>query len=113
MRKITPKQDSYMTGSGPGKPMKKEKSNPIYPKFNIGLEHLPEAKNMKLGDHAHIQIHGKLSRLSQGGYDNSAEFEIHGISHKKKHKGDDEETNESESERKREVTEGEEADAKQ
>jgi len=109
MRKITPKQDSYMTGSGPGKPMKKEKGNPVYPKFNIGLEHLPEAKNMKLGDHAHIQIHGKLSRLSQGGYDNSAEFEIHGISHKKKHKGDDEST---ETKPDNEEAEGEEVDAK-
>ena len=108
MRKITPKQDSYMTGSGPGKPMKKEKSNPIYPKFNIGLEHLPEAKNMKLGDHARIQIHGKLSRLSQGGYDNSAEFEIHGISHKKKSKGDNEDAGESPDDKKAEGTEVEE-----
>jgi hypothetical protein len=110
MRKITPKQDNYMIGSGPGKPLKNGKSNPIYPKFNIGLEHLPEAKNMKLGEHAHIQIHGKLSRLSQGGYDNSAEFEIHGISHKKTHKGDDEEAEESPD---NEKAEGEEADAKE
>lgn len=110
MRKITPKQDEYMTGSGPGKPMKKEKAKPIYPKFSIGLEHLPEAKSMKLGDHAHIQIHGKLSRLSQGGYDNSAEFEIHGIGHKKKSKGDNEDAAESPDDEK---AEGEEADAKE
>jgi hypothetical protein len=114
MRKITPKQDEYSVAGPVRGTLTKKKAPPVYPKVRISLEHLPEAKNMKLGEHAHIKIHGKLVGLNQGGYDNSAEFEMHGIEHHKMHKNDDEEENESEAERKREAKnpklEGEEED---
>ena len=61
--------------------MGRKKDPPVYPKFRVDLEHLPEAKNMKLGDKAKVSMHAKLVGLSQSRFDNSAEFEIHGIEH--------------------------------
>jgi hypothetical protein len=88
MRKIIPKQDEFSSPSTVRGPLKKEKSKPIYPTVRMDLQHLPEAKDMKLGDMAHIGMHAKLTGLNQGRFDHSAEFEIHAISHKKLHKGD-------------------------
>ena len=77
MRKITPKTDKYMIGGGLVK--EKGESKPIFPTIRIELEHLPEAKNWKLGKTYEIELGLKLIGLSQSRYDNSAEFEIHEI----------------------------------
>lgn len=84
-----------MTGSMKGVPMKSEKSKPIYPTVRMDLNHLPEAKNMKIGDMAHIGMHAKLVGMNQSRFDNSAEFEVHGIEHKKMKSGGKEEDGET------------------
>ena len=81
LRKITPEQDEYAIGGHGG--LKKGKSAPVYPRVRLDLKHLPEAKNMKLGDEVHLHVHGKLSGLSQGRFDNSAEIEMHHVGLKK------------------------------
>lgn len=75
MRKIKPKVDKYSLG--PSKAPKESK--PIYPTTRLDLEHLPEAKEWKLGKTYRIEMEVKLVGLSQSRFDNSAEFEIHGI----------------------------------
>jgi len=75
MRKITGKKDKFMTG--PNKVM--EESKPIFPSFRIDLEHLPEAKQWELGKTYNVEFELKLTGLSQSRFDNSAEFEIHGV----------------------------------
>lgn len=78
MRKIKPKQDEYMVGGGVG-PLKQGKSKPIYPTISLGLEHIPEAKNWKVGKTYRIELELKMTGISQGRYRNEAEFEVHGI----------------------------------
>lgn len=53
----------------------------IYPSFRIDLEHLPEAKDWKVGSNYRVTLDLKQVGLHVGKneYDNSAEFEIHGI----------------------------------
>jgi hypothetical protein len=82
MRKIQPKTDEYAIG-GPHGIGKKEKAKPVYPTVRMDLKHVPEAKDMKVGDHAHIKMHAKLVGINQSRFDNSAEYEIHAIEHKK------------------------------
>lgn len=77
MRKITPKTDKFMQSAPVG--LSKGESQPIYPTFRIELEHLPEAKKWKLGETHNVMLGLKLVALSQGRFDNSAEFEIHAI----------------------------------
>lgn len=76
MRKIKPKQDEYAVGIGPSK---KAKSKPVYPTFRIDLSHLPEAKKWELGKKYRLELELVLTGLSQSRFDNTAEFEIHGI----------------------------------
>lgn len=78
MRNIKPKQDQYLVGS-PSSGMKKGKSKPIYPTVRIDLDHLPEAKDWKVGTTYHLEMDVKMTGLSQGRFDNSAEFEIRKI----------------------------------
>lgn len=88
MRKITPKTDKYMIG-GIG-PSKKGESKPIYPTIRIDLEHIPEAKNWKLGKMYKLELGLKLIGLSQSQYNNSTEFEIHEIESESSKDEDDE-----------------------
>lgn len=74
MRKIKPKTDKYMSPSAIG--LKKGKSKPIYPTFRIDLDHIPEAKDWKIGKEYSIEMKVKMVGLSQSRFDNSAEFEI-------------------------------------
>ena len=78
MRKVVPKKDSYAIG-GIGPSLKKGESKPIYPTIRIDLTHLPEAKNWKVGNEYNLELELKMVGLSQGRFDNNAEFEIHGI----------------------------------
>lgn len=77
IKAIKPKVDDIMASAPIG--LKKEKSKPIYPTIRIQLEHLPEAKNWKLGEMHCMELKVKLIGLSQSRFDNSAEFEIQGI----------------------------------
>ena len=72
MRKITPKTDEYMVSET----HKKEKSKPVYPRFRIELEHLPEAKKWELGKEYEVKLKLKMTGISQSRFDNSAEFDI-------------------------------------
>lgn len=78
MRKIKPRVNEYMEG-----PMamssSKKKSDPIYPTVRIDLEHIPEAKDWKVGDEYTIEMKVRMTGLSQSRFDNSAEFEIREI----------------------------------
>lgn len=67
-----------MTGIKPGV-MKKEKSDKIYPKVRIDLQHLPEAKKWDIGKSYKIEMEVKMVGISISKYDNSAEFEIRKI----------------------------------
>lgn len=75
MRDIKPKKDRYSIG--PSKPV--EESKPIYPTIRIDLEHLPEAKDWKVGKSYPIGMVVKMTGISQSRFDNSAEFEIRKI----------------------------------
>lgn len=77
MRNIKPKKDEYMFASTSGS--KKKESRDIYPSFSIDLEHIPEAKEWKVGDTYHIEMEVKMTGLSQSRFQNSAEFEIRKI----------------------------------
>lgn len=83
MRKIVPKKDEYAIGGS----LKRAEAKPVYPTVRMDLKHVPEAKDMKIGDMAHIKMHAKLTGLNQGRFDHSAEYEIHAIEHKKLGKG--------------------------
>lgn len=96
MRKIKPKQDEYTVGIGMGK--KKEKAKPVYPTFRIDLDHLPEAKDWKVGKTYMISMKVKQVGLSQSRFDNSAEFEIREIEGKDAGESDKEEEYEGEEE---------------
>lgn len=76
MRKITGKVDKYMTS--PSKAIM-ESPKPIFPTIRIDLEHMPEAKKWKLGQSYNVEFELKLVGLSQSRFDNSCEFEIHGV----------------------------------
>ena len=60
----------------------------IYPKIRIHTDHLPEAKDWKVGESHEIHMKGKMVGLSQSKFQNEAEFEITHIEPKDK---DDEE----------------------
>lgn len=77
MRKIKPKTLDYKTPSVAG--LKSEKSQPIYPTFRLDLQHIPEAKDWKVGETYNVEMTVKMVGISQSRYDNSAEFEIHEI----------------------------------
>lgn len=86
MRSIKPQKDEYMINAS-----KKGESEPRYPSFRLDLEHIPEAKNWKLGEDYEIEMKVKLVGLSQSKFDNGAEFEIKEI-------GTEDEEDESEEE---------------
>ena len=91
MRKIKPKTEKYMTDrvSTP------KESKPIYPTIRLDLEHIPEAKDWKVGKEYTIEMKVKMTGISQSRFDNSAEFEIHEIETEDENKeGDSEESDE-------------------
>lgn len=84
MRKVEPKKDDYMLG-GDG-PMKPAKSKPRYPVVRLSLDALPEAKKWEVvkegedgGPFYIIEMRVRMVSLSQGRFDQSAEFELRGI----------------------------------
>lgn len=77
MRKIKPKTDKYMEPSVAG--LKKGESKPVYPTVRIDLEHIPEAKDWKVGNTYRIEMEVKMTGISQSRFDNSSEFEIRKI----------------------------------
>lgn len=89
MRKITGKTDKYMTS--PSKAIM-ETPKPVFPTIRIDLEHMPEAKAWKLGKSYDVKFELKLVGLSQSRFDNSCEFELHGV----ETDGQDEEESEKE-----------------
>ena len=73
--KIKPKTDKYRTDSiGPAKEEK-----PSFPTVRFQLEHLPEAKDCKMGDMCTVEVTGKIVALSQSRFDNSVEVEMHEV----------------------------------
>lgn len=110
MNKIKPKQDEYAVGGSVKGTLTKKKSPPIYPKVRVGLENLPEAKKMKLGDHVKLHVHGKVSALNQGGYDNSVEIEMHHVGMNKKRLPDEDEESKEEDDEEMEDEEDDEDD---
>ena len=96
MRNIKPKTDDYMLG-GSG-PMKPKKSEPRYPTIRIDLEHIPEAKDWKVGKSYGIEMVVKMVGISQSRFDNSAEFEIRKIGVEDAKEAEDEEKEEGEEE---------------
>lgn len=75
--KIKPKTDKYMTDSPVG--LSKKESKPSFPTVRFQLEHLPEAKDCKMGDTCTVEFTGKIVALSQSRFDNSVEFEMHEV----------------------------------
>lgn len=67
-----------MLSSGPSK-LSEAKSKPIYPTVRLDLEHLPEAKDWKIGKTYRIEMMVKMIGISQSRFDNSSEFEIRNI----------------------------------
>jgi len=84
MRKVEPKKDDYAIG-GDG-PLKAGKSKPRYPVVRLSLDALPEAKKWEVvkegedgGPYYIIEMRVRMVSLSQGRFDQSAEFELRGI----------------------------------
>ena len=75
--KIKPKTDKYMTDGPVG--LKSDESKPVFPTVHFQLEHLPEAKDCKIGDKCTIEVTGKVVALSQSRFDNSMELEMHEV----------------------------------
>lgn len=75
MRKIKPKQYENAIAS----PSKKGRSEKIYPNIRFDLEHVPEAKDMDVGDKYHLHVHGKMTGKSESRFQKNAEFEVHHI----------------------------------
>jgi len=75
--KIKPKIDKYMTDGPVG--LKADESKPSFPTVRFQLEHLPEAKDCKMGDTCTVEVMGKIVALSQSRFDNSIEIEMHEI----------------------------------
>ncbi|MFA7257644.1 MAG: hypothetical protein WC047_08735, partial [Kiritimatiellales bacterium] len=65
MRKIKPKKDEMMM-EGPAK----HASEPIYPRFRIELDHLPEAKKWKIGKEYEINLKVKMVGISMSRFQN-------------------------------------------
>ena len=84
MRKVKPKSVDEEYGPMRAKGGKEK----IYPKIRIHTDHLPEAKDWKVGESHEIHMKGKMVGLSQSKFQNEAEFEITHIEPKDK---DDEE----------------------
>lgn len=63
-----------MSGGPAG--LKEGKSEPVYPRFRIDLEHLPEAKKWRVGEEYEISMRVKMMGLSISRFDNSVEFDI-------------------------------------
>ena len=75
MRKVVPEKDQYAEGPS----LKKAESKPRYPTVRFQLKDLPEAKKWKVGDKYKVELELKMSGISISRWDNSVEFEIHGI----------------------------------
>lgn len=75
--KIKPKTDKYMEPSAVG--LSKKESKPSFPTVRFQLEHLPEAKDCKIGDMCTVEVTGKVVALSQSRFDNSVEIEMHEV----------------------------------
>ena len=71
MRKIKPKSKLSMAEKAP--------SGPHYPSFGIELEHLPEAKNWKVGNPYGINLEVKMSGITIEDDYERASFDITGI----------------------------------
>ena len=81
MRKIIPKKRKDFITSGPSI------DEPTYPKFHIGLEHLPEAKKWDIGKKYFVTLELEMSALNIDKKDklSDATFDIKGIDpHKQK-----------------------------
>lgn len=72
MRKVKPKSTDEEYGPLRSKGGKEK----IYPKIRIHTDHLPEAKDWKVGESHEIHMRGKMVGLSQSKFQNEAEFEI-------------------------------------
>ena len=59
--------------------LKKGESKPFYPTVRFQLEHVPEAKDYKIGDTCTVEVTGKIVGLSQSRFDNSVELEMHEV----------------------------------
>lgn len=82
MRDIEPKKDKY--AEGPSLAVKESK--PSYPTMRLPLEAIPEAKKWEVvkegegkGPEYTIELRVRMIGLSQGRFDQSAEFELRGI----------------------------------
>ena len=75
--KVKPHTDKYMTDGPVG--LKKGESKPSFPTVRFQLEHLPEAKDCKIGDTCTVEVTGKVVSLSQSRFDNSFEVEMHEV----------------------------------
>ncbi len=75
MRKVKPQSNDDRFGIASSK-HDKEKS---FPRFHIGLEHLPEAKKWEIGKEYLVTLKLKQTGISISKFDNSADFDIIGI----------------------------------
>jgi len=82
MRDVKPIKDKY--AEGPSLAVKESK--PRYPTFRLPLDVIPEAKKWEVAKEGEdsgaayvIEMKVRMIGLSQGRYDQSAEFEIRGI----------------------------------
>lgn len=72
MKKIKPK-----TADGPIASTKEAREKPVYPTIRIDHDHLPEAKDWKVGDKKRLHMEVKMVGNSQSRYQNEGEYELH------------------------------------
>jgi hypothetical protein len=105
MRKVKPKSTDEEYG-----PLRTKGANEkIYPKIRIHTDHLPEAKDWKVGESHELHLRGKMVGLSQSKFQNEAEFEV---THLEPHDKDDEEEDGRDSDKDDEKKEDDEDDEK-
>lgn len=82
MRDIEPKKDTYAEGPS----LATKQSKPRYPTMRLPLDAIPEAKKWDVvkegeskGKEYTIELRVRMIGLSQGRFDQSAEFELRGI----------------------------------
>lgn len=68
-------------GSGLEAPSKEAREKPVYPTIRINHEHLPEAKDWKVGDKKKIHLEVKMVGNSQSRFQNEGEYELHRLGH--------------------------------
>ncbi len=73
MKNIKPKKSIYAKGGS----LSKAEDKPQYPTIRIDHEHMPEAKEWKVGEKHHVHLHVKMVGNSQSKFQNEGEYEIH------------------------------------